>query len=66
MTIQELQKLKEAGFTVEQIADLDAKLSKRVGFRALVHMMGVLQAYETPFSEVQEAWRLAAATRCMQ
>jgi phosphopantetheine adenylyltransferase len=60
MTIQEIQKLKEVGFTVEQIEELDLKLKKRVGFRALVHMMRTLQDYQTPFSEVVEAWRLAA------
>lgn len=60
MTLAELQKLREAGYTVDQIAELDTKFSKRLGFRALVHMMSVLQWYETPESDVQEAWRIAA------
>ena len=66
MDIQEMQQLKDAGFTIEQITEIDAKLTKRVGFRALVHMMGVLQFYDTPFDEVIEAWRLAAVTRSAQ
>jgi hypothetical protein len=66
MTLAELQKLREAGYTVDQIAELDTKLTRCVGFRALVHMMTVLQFYDTPFSEVQEAWRLATVTRGTQ
>jgi hypothetical protein len=61
MTTQELQKLRQAGFTIDQIAELDAKLTKRVGFRALVRTAEVARTYQTTESEWQEAWKIAAA-----
>ena len=66
MDIQELQKLKDAGFTMEQIEEIAVRYQKKVGFRALVQMMLCLQDLSVPFSEVTEAWQLAAVTRSAQ
>lgn len=63
MTTQELQQLKEAGFSIDQIAEIDTKLDKRVGFRELVRMAKIAQDYDTPEIDWQEAWRLATVMR---
>lgn len=65
MNIQELQQLKDAGFTIEQIEAIEVK-HQNVGFRALVQMMLCLQDLKVPFSEVIDAWQLAAVTRSVQ
>lgn len=66
MTIQELQALHQAGFTAEEIEEIELRYQKKVGFRALVQMASTLQDYNVPFSEIVDAWRLAAVTRSVQ
>jgi len=66
MTTQEIQKLQQAGFTIDQIAEIDKKMSRRAGFRALIRMAQTVQDYETPESEWTEAWKIAAVMRCAQ
>ena len=66
MTIEEIQKLREAGHTSQQIEEIDQKIKDKAGFCAMVQMAACLQDYNVPFSEVVEAWRLAAVTRNTQ
>jgi hypothetical protein len=66
MNITEIQKLKEIGFTLEQIEEMEVRYANQVGFRALVQMMLCLQDLKVPFSQVVDAWQLAAVTRCAQ